>query len=287
MSGHQTASESLPELLATHIPLYKIEEPEVQLRPSLDTPEMLELIESIRVNGVIQPILLRPKGDHYQVVYGYRRFYASKKLGLPSIPATIRPVDDKQAIILGMTENSHRMDDDPILGAERLQELRLKFHLSDSDIAKSLGRTPQWVKDRLAMLQLAPSIRHAVSERALTIGNSLELLRIQDSILRETAAAEAIRGQPTRQQFSYFVGQLLLMSERMRGAPPEAVVDATPREPEVECHWCHILVKISQSVTFNLCEQCRRKLIYLEERYKREPRNTPQITPPAETPQEI
>ncbi|WP_411278925.1 ParB/RepB/Spo0J family partition protein [Gemmatimonas sp.] len=149
-------------------------QPRQEFRPE----ELADLEASLRVNGLLQPITVRPapNGTGYELIAGERRFRAATRLGWTEIPALVKPVDDKTLLVLAMIENLQRADLDPIEEADGYQRLADEFQLSNQEVADVIGKDRSTVANALRLRQLPASVRRMLQEKQLTAGHARALL---------------------------------------------------------------------------------------------------------------
>ena len=149
-------------------------QPRQEFRPE----ELADLEASLRVNGLLQPITVRPspKGTGYELIAGERRFRAATRLGWTEIPALVREVDDKTLLTLAMIENLQRADLDPIEEADGYQRLIDDFALTNQEVADVVGKDRSTVANALRLRQLPASVRRMLQEKQLTAGHARALL---------------------------------------------------------------------------------------------------------------
>jgi len=149
-------------------------QPRQEFRPE----ELADLEASLRVNGLLQPITVRPapNGSGYELIAGERRFRAASRLGWTEIPALVKPVDDKTLLVLAMIENLQRADLDPIEEADGYQRLADEFQLSNQEVADVIGKDRSTVANALRLRQLPASVRRMLQEKQLTAGHARALL---------------------------------------------------------------------------------------------------------------
>ncbi len=145
-------------------------------------PELLaELQASIAANGIIQPIVVRPHGNEYELIAGERRWRAASQLGMATIPAIVREVDDVQALEIALIENVQREDLNPIEMATAYHELMSRFALTQEEVAKRVGKRRSTVANTLRLLDLPADIQDFVSRGTLTMGHARALLGLVDT----------------------------------------------------------------------------------------------------------
>jgi len=166
-----------------------------QARTTWDEAELSELAASIRANGVIQPILVRPDGSRFQLIAGERRFRASQLAGLQSIPAWVRQATDEQLHEWALVENIHRSD---LNALERAKAYRLyidTFSLTQADAAQRLGEERSVVANYLRLLDLPAEIKQMLSNGDLTMGHARAILALPTDDLRRRLANKALAGR--------------------------------------------------------------------------------------------
>lgn len=151
-----------------------------QPRESMDDTTVDELADSIRRHGVIQPIVIRPSGDGYQIVAGGRRWIAAKRAGLKSIPARIVSVSDEDMMVLALVENIQREDLNPIEQAKAYRELSERFGMSHEEIARAVGKDRTTVTNTIRLLSLPQEIQELIKSGRITAGHARAILSIKD-----------------------------------------------------------------------------------------------------------
>jgi ParB family chromosome partitioning protein len=151
----------------------------LQPREEFDAAAMEELVTSIRQHGLIQPILVRPRGEHYELVAGERRWRASQLAGLARVPAMIRDFDDQQALQISLVENLQRADLNPLEVASALQELVDKHGFSQEEWAERLGKSRPEVSNLLRLLHLPPLAQESLRQGRISYGQARALLALE------------------------------------------------------------------------------------------------------------
>ena len=176
------------------IPIRIIAPNPYQPRREFAPPELSELAASIRVNGLLQPVLVRrtSSGRTYQLVAGERRFRAVKQLGWTEIPAQIREVDDRTLLILALVENIQREDLGPLEEAKAYGTLRDTFGYGQQEIAESVGKRRSTVANMLRLLKLPASVRRFLEEGDLSMGHGRAILGVDDPVKAADLARQAV-----------------------------------------------------------------------------------------------
>ncbi|MDH7602799.1 MAG: ParB/RepB/Spo0J family partition protein [Armatimonadota bacterium] len=166
-----------------------------QPRESLDEEKLQELISSIRMHGVLQPIVVRPKGGgSYELVAGERRLRAARAAGLTTIPAVIRQLTDEQSLQIALIENLQREDINPIDAAAAYRRLIDEFGLTQDEVALRLGKSRSAVANTLRLLNLPAEVRDYVKSGRLSEGHARAILGLEDQNLQCKLARLAVEG---------------------------------------------------------------------------------------------
>lgn len=164
------------------IPIDKMYPNPEQPRKFFDKQQLEGLAQSIRENGVLQPVLVRKIGTSYQIVSGERRFRASKLAGLRSIPAVIRTLNEEETLLAGLIENIQRQDLNPVEEAKTLREIILNHSLTHDQLAERIGRSRSALTNRLRLLQLPDDIQNMVATTKISAGHAKMLAGIKDPL---------------------------------------------------------------------------------------------------------
>lgn len=160
------------------VPLTLIDDPENPMRIEPEGEGFEQLIASIEANGLLQPVVLRVKGDRFQIVAGHRRLLAFWRLRRSEIPAVIERMTDDEAIAKEVAENLDREDVDPVSEAHFIARAITKMSLSAEQFAANIHRRAQWVADRLAIAEMPDFMQDALKSGKLKIGVALRLAEI-------------------------------------------------------------------------------------------------------------
>lgn len=158
------------------IPLDRIDPNPFQPRQQFDDAGLAELAMSIKTDGVLQPITLRPAGDRYQLIAGERRWRASGLAGLQEIPAILRQADDNEMLVLALVENIQREDLNAIEKAQAYEALRKTLNIPIEQLARRLGQDRSTVSNYLRLLELDESIQSLIRCAQLSMGHARALL---------------------------------------------------------------------------------------------------------------
>jgi ParB family chromosome partitioning protein len=173
-----------------------------QPRLQMDDVRLDELAQSIKANGIIQPILVRRAGTGYRIIAGERRWRAAQRAGLLKVPVVVRDVAEgshKQLLELALIENIQREDLNPVEEAVAYQRLAEEFQLTQEQIASAVGRDRSSVANYLRLLKLPDEVRAELASGALSMGHARALLALPDAAAQRHAAREVIsRGLSVR-----------------------------------------------------------------------------------------
>ena len=190
-----TAGDSLRTL-----PVDALAPGKYQPRRAMDADKLTELAESIKAQGVIQPIVVRQLPDRtYEIIAGERRWRASKQAGLVDIPVVVRQVDDRTVVAMALIENIQREDLNPLEEATALQRLIDEFDLTHAQAAEAVGRSRAAVSNLLRLLELPPAIRALVESKRLEMGHARALLTLSPELASKLAADAAEHGWSVRE----------------------------------------------------------------------------------------
>jgi ParB family chromosome partitioning protein len=168
-----------------------------QPRKNFDPTALKELSESIKTYGVIQPILVVPKGDRYMIVAGERRFRASKLAGLKKIPAVVREYTPQQVQEISLLENIQREDLNPIETAKAMKELLSNYGWTQEELADRLGKSRPVVANFIRLLSLCPEVIALIESGKLSAGHARSLVVVTDPAVQLKLAKDAINQKIT------------------------------------------------------------------------------------------
>ncbi len=176
----------------TYARLEQIKPSPLQPRENFDSRSMEELTQSIKEKGVIQPILVRPKGEYYEVIAGERRLRAANILNFKEIPIIIKDVEDRDSLELSLIENIQRQELNPIEEAHAYQYLIDKFKVTQEKISEVLGKARASVANTLRLLNLPQEIQEEIKKGLLSFAHGRALLEVKDPNRQRRLAQETI-----------------------------------------------------------------------------------------------
>jgi ParB family chromosome partitioning protein len=177
-----------------HLPVGSITANARQPRRRLDPERIEELAESVRAQGVVQPIVVRPLGEgRFELIAGERRWRAARKAGLATVPALVRPTDERDTLLLALVENVAREDLSPVDEARAYAVLLDEFGLALGEVAEHVGRSKPAVSNRLRLLELPDEVLGLVERGRLSEGHARAVLAVPDNEERRRLARRIIR----------------------------------------------------------------------------------------------
>jgi ParB family chromosome partitioning protein len=150
-----------------------------QPRKSFDDEQIQELVESIREKGILQPLIVRPKGGSYELIAGERRWRAAQKVGIKEVPILIRDVFDSEILELSLIENIQREDLNPVEEAEAFKGLMDHFHLTQEEVSKKVGKDRTTIANAIRLLKLPQEIRESLIDGVISMGHARAFLGLE------------------------------------------------------------------------------------------------------------
>ncbi|MEQ1856589.1 MAG: ParB/RepB/Spo0J family partition protein [Longimicrobiales bacterium] len=212
---------------AHRIPLSAIVANPAQPRRVFSDQELGELASSIRENGLLQPLVVRPlpgSPGRFELIVGERRFRAVKSLGWEDVPAIVREATDDTVLVLALVENLQREALNPLEEAEGYVALGEKFELSQGDIAKAVGKDRSTVANMVRLLKLPLSVRKHLEEGTLTPGHARALLALEDDVRAAELARRAVSEGWSVREVERHVGEVAAKPRSRKGAKPKSPV---------------------------------------------------------------
>jgi ParB family chromosome partitioning protein len=209
----------------------RIQRGKYQPRQNFDQDALQELADSIRAQGIVQPVVVRPEGGHFELVAGERRWRAAQLAGLQKIPAVIRELDSKSAAAIGgLIENIQREDLNPLEEAQAFLRLIEEFDLTHQQVADSVGRSRAAVSNLLRLLDLAEPVKDQVNKGLLNMGHGRALLALIRHDQIEVAKLVVNRGLSVRE--TELLVKKTLASQAGGSKKPAVAVDPDIRRLE-------------------------------------------------------
>ncbi|HEX6261087.1 MAG TPA: ParB/RepB/Spo0J family partition protein [Woeseiaceae bacterium] len=208
------------------LPLAAIVPNPFQPRREFSEQDLADLVASIRENGLLQPIVVRPaphQPGQWELVAGERRWRAMMRLGWKEVPATVREMDDRTLLVLALVENLQRAELSALEEAEGFKRLADEFKLNQQEIADVVGRDRSTIANSLRLLQLPASVRQLLSDGKLSAGHARALLGLQNDRKMADLARDAV-------EYGWSVREVEAQVARIKPAKPKKPRSETPRD---------------------------------------------------------
>jgi ParB family chromosome partitioning protein len=190
-----------------------------QPRRTFDEAKIAELATSIRNQGIIQPLVVRPRGDGFELIAGERRWRAALKAGLLRVPVVVRDASDLEALQLALVENLQREDLNPIEEASGYRRLQEEFHWSQEEMAEKVGKSRPAIANSLRLLTLPAEVQQEVASGKLPAGQARALLGLHTEPLILSACREVVAKGLSTRETEKMVRYLLMGRKRRRSLP--------------------------------------------------------------------
>ena len=207
------------------LPVHLVQRGKYQPRRDMREEALKDLADSIRKQGVVQPIVVRPIGeDRFEIIAGERRWRAAQMAGLDTVPAVVRDVPDRTAIAMALIENIQRADLNPLEEAEAMQRLISEFEMTHQEAAEAVSRSRAAVTNLLRLLELTREVQDLVRQGALEMGHARALLALKGPAQTEAARRVVDKGLTVRDT-EQLVRRRLQELQGAPGAPKQAKTD--------------------------------------------------------------
>ncbi len=203
-----------------------------QPRLQMDEAKLEELAQSIRANGVIQPIVVRRAGNQYEIVAGERRWRASQRAGLLKVPVAVKEIPDDKLLEVALIENIQRENLTPIEEAQAYRRLTDELGMSQEDIARQVGKDRATVSNYMRLLRLPAEVRTALNEGALAMGHARALLSLTDDTSQRRVGRDVIARGLSVRDTEALVKRELEATPGDKAAPEPPKIDPNTRAAE-------------------------------------------------------
>jgi ParB family transcriptional regulator, chromosome partitioning protein len=221
------AAPAPPDHSVAKLAIDSIDPNPLQPRRVFQGERLEELAQSIRSNGIIQPLVVRAKGSRYQLVAGERRWRAARLAGLTEVPAIVQDFPDDRLLEITLIENIQREDLNPIETAQAFDRLARELHLSHEEIGNRTGKDRTTITNLLRLLQLPADLQQLVGEKRLTPGHARCLLTLPTAALQRDVAGKAVVQ-------GWSVRQMERTTQRMMEGRKPKHVDEVDTDPNVK-----------------------------------------------------
>lgn len=178
INAHDRSSENQEGIL--FLDINDIKPNSKQPRKNFPDDKIEELARSIETHGIIQPIMVRPSGEGYEIVAGERRWRAARKASLKQVPCIIRELSEEQNMLVAIIENMQREDLNPMEEAEALNQMITTYGMTQEEVSKSVGKSRPYITNALRLLKLPPEIQSMVVQGDLTNGHARAIAGIKE-----------------------------------------------------------------------------------------------------------
>ena len=203
-----------------------------QPRLQYNEEKMAQLQQSIKSNGILQPILVRRLPDGYQIIAGERRWRAAQQLGMLKVPVIIRDVPEDKILELSLIENIQREELTPIEEAEAYNELIARMGLTQQEVADRVGKDRSSIANYLRLLKLPPKIKEMVMQGLISMGHCRTLLGLEDAKEQEKVASQTLSKGLSVRQVEALVRKIKLEKKPKKAAKKEPDLDLFTRAAE-------------------------------------------------------
>lgn len=187
IGGKQKSDANVSDMRVEKVATKDLVPGQYQPRYTFADEALQELSDSIKVQGIVQPIIVKLLGDQYEIIAGERRWRAAKMAGLDKVPVVIRQADNQATLAMGLIENMQREDLNPIETAVGLKRLMKEFELTQQEVAEAVGRSRSGVTNLLRLLKLPEKIQEWIHNGLLTMGHARALVTFPEEIQLEIA----------------------------------------------------------------------------------------------------
>jgi ParB family chromosome partitioning protein len=220
----QAAAVLEPGERVQHVPLDRIVPCPFQPRKDFSPETLREMADSIQAQGIVQPLIVRERNGHLELIAGERRWRAAQLLGLANVPVILRQADDRAVLELALIENLQRENLNPMEEAQGYAQLVEQFHLTQEEVAAKVGKSRAVVANNLRLLKLSPELQGYIREGRLSVGHAKVILGLTDEKLQKLAAERILRRTLNVRQTEVLVAHLqardhLLLTKANPAAP--------------------------------------------------------------------
>lgn len=238
--GEYVDEDAEPEGPVRELPVARLRPNPYQPRTDFAEEGLERLVESIRENGLLQPLVVRPsEDDRWEIVAGERRYRALRELGRESAPVVVRELTDRQMLVLALVENLQRENLSPLEEARGYRQLMDDFELTQAQVAERVGRGRTTVANTIRLLQLPEPVRELLEKGAITEGHARAILGLDGAEEQAEMAREVVGRELTVRETESRVRQI----RESAGAGGEAEEDDGPDEEDAETRRSNAVVR--------------------------------------------
>jgi ParB family chromosome partitioning protein len=240
-----------------------IDEPKGILRMDIDLLQLQELAQSISEVGLLQPIMVAVDGDRYEVVFGHRRYLASKELGLTKIRCIVKTMTQAEIGLARATENISRADLTPLEEASTYKNLIEDYGLTIEQVAKKMAKSPGTIKRRMDLLRMPPPLQQAIHKKQISMSVAEELWPISDPADLDYYLSFALEGGCTTEVARSWCKDWRDAKRRKANNNEPTPSQLAPNEPRpiyVTCDLCTGPMELGKETVLRLCPECSKTI---------------------------
>ena len=211
-----------------HVPLNRVRASSLQPRKDFSKESLQELADSIREQGIVQPLIVRERNGDFELIAGERRLRASQLLNLAEVPVIVREADDRTVLELALIENLQRENLNAIEEALGYNQLAEQFHLTQEEIAAKVGKSRTAVANATRLLRLPEAVRNYVREGRLSVGHAKVILSLPEEKSQKDAAERAIKDGLNVRQTEGMIAKLQARGDRSPATAESTAAASTP-----------------------------------------------------------
>ncbi len=243
----------------TYIELSKLLLPEFEAHKEIPEDTILEITESIKSLGILEPLIVRPHDDEFEIVVGCIRYRCAKLAGLKTAPCIISELDDKEAEIVKLHENVKRLPLDHVDQGNTFVMMREKFSMSEKDIALSFGKSPGYISQHISLVSQDEELVSAVRDNRLTFSQAREIMTVEDKPFRKyllnTCEVNGLTVELIRRWINDHKNNLLLNPPPADSGESFSSIPETPQYLRA-CQACDKPTDIKDIRQLILCSSC-------------------------------
>ena len=226
------STEELSSASVSTLPVGELEPNHSQPRKAFDEQALSELAESIKVHGVLQPLLVQKKGERYEIIAGERRWRAAKEAGVKEVPVVIRAYTKQQSMEIALIENVQRADLNPIEEAMAYQQLMQEFDLTQEEIAERVSKNRATITNSMRLLKLDRRVQDLLIRGQISSGHARALLALEDGEQQYQAALKIISNKWSVREVERFVKSMGKTPAKREADPEKERMDLFYRDLE-------------------------------------------------------
>jgi ParB family chromosome partitioning protein len=246
-SQHATETPASPDEMLLQIPVDHIQRGKYQPRRDIDPQALEDLANSIRSQGIIQPLIVRPVGNKYEIIAGERRWRAAQLAKLSEVPAIVRHIPDEAAMAMALIENIQREDLNPIEEALALDRLIQEFAMTHQQVAEAVGKSRASVSNLLRLLALPEEVRELLERGSLEMGHARTLITLPAPVQLETAQLITARALSVRETED--------LVRRLQSPTKANTTGAVYQDPDI----LHLQENLSKQLKLRVAIHCNAK----------------------------